>query len=535
MEKPTINNFQTLGTLLIQRYERYIPNAFDESMSLVQKVNKVIMYLDQIGELTNDVVDQWNKVVEWLLEDGLTDAVETAFENLANNGEFVELVQTALDQLVSEMRNAVAYENILNLRDVYTQYLGVNCLDGSKISSILNAPENQHKTFTLLEGEYNLYTPIVIDSEISFDLPSGAVIKAQPYQTLPHMLWINSVGNDVRKIIGGGKWDGNGIAEKVIHVQYTTNTTLKEMQISNPVNYGLYVADGYELLIENILFFNTITDNNHEGNTALYLDTWDSVIRSLTVVNFNVGLDIRKNGNYFTDIHIWSNQISRLTSFTTGVIDRAGGNFYTNVYCDTCILGFVLYKTSFLKNCMFSYADNYKVAGVNPVYIIDRTTDLINDHLYLDNCVFIYNALNGSGNVGQVIDGSNNHPNVHFNGCYFQTPTSLSNKPTLNLNRHNVYKFKLTFTGLTQITAGNSVVVEKDLSTLFSFLDLKVDDTVIINGQSFGWAFQASYFVVNNKIQAQINNCSTTPQTPTNSTAYVTIIKNHDKTPIVYQ
>jgi hypothetical protein len=108
MEKPIITNFQTLGTLLIQRYERYIPNAFDESMSIVQKVNKVIVYLDQIGELTNDVVDQWNTVMTWFLEEGLSEAVETQFNTLVESEEFVNLVGVALDEMNSATNSRLA-------------------------------------------------------------------------------------------------------------------------------------------------------------------------------------------------------------------------------------------------------------------------------------------------------------------------------------------------------------------------------------------------------------------------------------------
>lgn len=100
-----ITNFQTLGALLIQKYERYLPTAFDESMSLVQKVNKVIIHLNQIGELTNDVVDQWNTIMQWFLEEGLSEAVENQFNTLVESGEFVELVQVALDEMNQELND----------------------------------------------------------------------------------------------------------------------------------------------------------------------------------------------------------------------------------------------------------------------------------------------------------------------------------------------------------------------------------------------------------------------------------------------
>jgi hypothetical protein len=82
--------------MMIQKYERYLPTAFDESMSLVQKVNKVIVYLNQIGEITNDVVDQWNTVMEWVTGDGIGDTINLRLDAMVTDGTLDDIINHAI-------------------------------------------------------------------------------------------------------------------------------------------------------------------------------------------------------------------------------------------------------------------------------------------------------------------------------------------------------------------------------------------------------------------------------------------------------
>ena len=99
MQKPELRRFEKLGEMMVQVYERYLPTAFDESMTLLEKMNKIIEYLNQIGRLTNDVVEEWNKVMEWILNDGLEDYVKETLEKWYEEGKFADLVIQVIDEL----------------------------------------------------------------------------------------------------------------------------------------------------------------------------------------------------------------------------------------------------------------------------------------------------------------------------------------------------------------------------------------------------------------------------------------------------
>ena len=92
MDKPVISGFQAVAPLFLQQYERYLPTAFDESMSLVEKVNKVIQYANDVGALTNGVVEKWNEVMEWILNDGLTENVVNQLNTWFNDGTLAQII-----------------------------------------------------------------------------------------------------------------------------------------------------------------------------------------------------------------------------------------------------------------------------------------------------------------------------------------------------------------------------------------------------------------------------------------------------------
>jgi hypothetical protein len=59
-------------------------------------VNKVIVYLNQIGEITNDVVDQWNTVMEWVTGDGIGDTINLRLDAMVTDGTLDTIINQAI-------------------------------------------------------------------------------------------------------------------------------------------------------------------------------------------------------------------------------------------------------------------------------------------------------------------------------------------------------------------------------------------------------------------------------------------------------
>lgn len=109
MAKPELLPVQQLKELYIQQYDTAIPTAFDESLSLLEKVNKMIHRLDELGKLTNEVAIKWNELIEWIVNDGLTDLVTGTLESWYAEGRFADLVIQIIDELKEQGVSITSY------------------------------------------------------------------------------------------------------------------------------------------------------------------------------------------------------------------------------------------------------------------------------------------------------------------------------------------------------------------------------------------------------------------------------------------
>jgi hypothetical protein len=96
MTKPIINSFSSLAPLLIQQYERYLPTAFDENLTILQKINKIIKRLGELELISSDLITQWNTVMEGVLNDGLNESVVTRLNEMLADGTFDTLINVTI-------------------------------------------------------------------------------------------------------------------------------------------------------------------------------------------------------------------------------------------------------------------------------------------------------------------------------------------------------------------------------------------------------------------------------------------------------
>jgi hypothetical protein len=112
MTKPIITQFSQITALLVHKYERYLPTAFDESLSLLQKVNKIIKYLDDTGVLMNNVLTQWNSIYDWILSEGITEATETVLNEMLASGTLGDLINNKLSGVVNAKEYGVVGDGV---------------------------------------------------------------------------------------------------------------------------------------------------------------------------------------------------------------------------------------------------------------------------------------------------------------------------------------------------------------------------------------------------------------------------------------
>jgi hypothetical protein len=175
--KPVISSFSQVASLLVHEYERYLPTAFDESLSLLEKVNKVIQKLNEIGVITNDVITQWNTVMEWVMNDGLTEGVNERLDEMVADG----TLDTIINQNIFGLLNT-------RLDDVEKTGININQYVGSVVANdwlpafneaIADLP-NGGKIFITNKGTaYELSSTLTIPSNITIEGIGNPTIKAR--------------------------------------------------------------------------------------------------------------------------------------------------------------------------------------------------------------------------------------------------------------------------------------------------------------------------------------------------------------------
>lgn len=92
MDKPKLTKFDIFSETTLHRYERYLPTAFDESLTLLEKMNKLIEMLNRLGLLTNGLIEEWQKVMDWVMNDGLSQAISDKLDQMVEDGTLAELI-----------------------------------------------------------------------------------------------------------------------------------------------------------------------------------------------------------------------------------------------------------------------------------------------------------------------------------------------------------------------------------------------------------------------------------------------------------
>lgn len=117
MTDPNITTFNQLAPIIIQEYQSYLPNAFDDSLSLLQKVNLIIQSLTTNNTTVNNVISQWNdQIVPYVNGDGFQTDVNNKLDTMASDGTLASLISA----------NVLGDLNILKTTDKSTIVNAIN-------------------------------------------------------------------------------------------------------------------------------------------------------------------------------------------------------------------------------------------------------------------------------------------------------------------------------------------------------------------------------------------------------------------------
>lgn len=105
---PNLNTIRPLPPLDVAHYRRYLPSAYDSSLSIYEQLTHMFEYLNQMGRLTNELISQWNTITKWLYEvvEGQDKKIEDLYE--------------AFEQFKEDVVNMMMVEN---LKDILNEWI----------------------------------------------------------------------------------------------------------------------------------------------------------------------------------------------------------------------------------------------------------------------------------------------------------------------------------------------------------------------------------------------------------------------------
>lgn len=89
---------------MVMEFERYLPSAFDESLTTVQKVQKIYNWLLENVKLTNEMVAYLNEFIK-NFDEKLYDTVSDILKEWYDSGIFDEIITNILSKILDEIEN----------------------------------------------------------------------------------------------------------------------------------------------------------------------------------------------------------------------------------------------------------------------------------------------------------------------------------------------------------------------------------------------------------------------------------------------
>jgi hypothetical protein len=209
MDFSTLEKFEKIYPTAIKKYKLFNPDS--DGVDVIGKVNSVIEHLNKVNKLSNEVITNWNKVMQWVLEEGLTDGVKTKIDEMIASGLFDEIINTVLDGMNTEVTNKLAdiatnVNNFPSLNDALTA-IGVTSktlLIQKNITITANTtiPDNVNLWFSPL-GKFtiNLGVTLTINGGVTAGLwqifDGVGTVNGSPKITEVYPEWFGAKVNDV--------------------------------------------------------------------------------------------------------------------------------------------------------------------------------------------------------------------------------------------------------------------------------------------------------------------------------------------------
>ena len=370
-----------------QEYERYLPTAFDESLTMLEKINKLNEVINMIIKLANDLnmsyielIENWEKVREYMLGEGLKKEVVKVLELMYEDGRLAEIInETIFQELNQKIED---YKTDLSER---MDQLYVNAVEfGVKNDGTPTSKEVQELIIYCEENNKNAY------------FPAGTYLIEKTVYTRNQSSYYYTPGLILK---GAGKntiFKGNG-ANPVNYM-----SSLQEQALFNIHSNNMYISDVMFRECKCAVYFGK--DKKTSGSSHSSFITmeriWMQQVGTGLILEPHVGIYYNK----FRDFHISEFQIGvDMMETTLDIVEPNNNrNFFEGFRMTRGWIGFsVVGDGNTFIGCFGENITGNQAIGVRPTW-----NHLIHNDDRVDNKAVMW-LMHEKASNNRIIGGSN--------------------------------------------------------------------------------------------------------------------------------
>ena len=163
MSKPSVTGLPLLPEFQQEMYRRYLPSAYDSSLNVYEQLTQMIEYLHKTSEIVNNVVLQWNIIRDWIISEGVNDAVVQQLDDWLLDGTIDRLInETVFEDInvkINNLYNNKADQSNLDVTNNEVKNLKQEKVDKSYFDQIIKnigsgSPKGVFDTLDQLKTAY---------------------------------------------------------------------------------------------------------------------------------------------------------------------------------------------------------------------------------------------------------------------------------------------------------------------------------------------------------------------------------------------
>lgn len=393
---------------------------------------------------------------------------------------YVDDIKTGIDGIKADLGTAQLTTNAKDIKgavnELNTQYkdikkkqkisitdFGVLGNGGDETNLIKDAIlQSSGKVLYFPAGVYGINNTLTINNEVSLELDANAkIIALTPMDVM--IEWGKYNVYSEHHFIKGGIIDGMNKAKILINLSWFRHFTLKDTIFLNSIEKGIVLRSheedihSVEAIVDNIYFENKT--NTYINNTALVVNTTDSHISNVIMVNYTIGVELHNSGNRLFRIHPWVTHANRL-NISKSFVNDASNNTFTECLADSTAIGYEINKNARILHsgyyCNESFTPtniqifNYNTTN-NPFLIVENglfeikkqcenitviNEDALNEKVTFNNCIYINIPGKEEKNISYYITKPHEtNTNSYYNFARIKIPkTNTISAMSLNLS-----------------------------------------------------------------------------------------------------